>query len=629
MNFRFVDFNENINTIVSRENYSGKNLFICPNHRSLGALQAEFQSFITFDKIGFLTMDQFKERFLSYKMPPLKEEKRTLAFYASLCVEHKEHFHINDYFQSISLANQFFPFFEELNEENVSFTTLREQIVKKISEDQWQNQTFDILLQIRKNYYHYLNEHGFSDLIFAEIEDNSQFLSGYERVVVVNQFYLTKREKHLLPQNSTIYIQLPEQLYDKKELRCSNDLTAEYLKNIRTESVELHIFSNDFSLKHHLFSYEFDLKNDLLVDTGILRDHLDHYTPMVKRSIPFTSSSIYRFFDNIHHLLSGIIIQDNILLIEINSLVKVVNDKMFLKYFTPDECNEKDVGILSEILFNWLYSLIDNDYKYVDLSLQNSVSSPPQKIRTALENMFTCLLSYRSLTQFCDFCKLLNEYKLSKIISHDECCCSDLPDIYYQMLYDFSAIAQIKIIEDWKLVFPQNNSEFATGFSLLKLFLNYSKNKVFRFLRDEYDLDIPEITSINNTRNLTCEHIIIIDAVEGNLPPARKTPFFLTEAQRAMLQLKTYSDIVLREKYYFLRLVAQSRRVSILSRVEEKTTTELSSFVEELKLFQPQLFSNSASAFSTCMEDHIKKWLAPATSDLIIPKIPEDRKSVV
>jgi len=53
--------------------------------------------------------------------------------------------------------------------------------------------------------------------------------------------------------------------------------------------------------------------------------------------------------------------------------------------------------------------------------------------------------------------------------------------------------------------------------------------------------------------------------------------------------LKTYEDIRFREKYYFFRLVLNTEEITIFSQQNKEKNSDVSSFVEELKLNFPQL----------------------------------------
>ena len=94
-------------------------------------------------------MEEMKELLFISDKPLLKEEKRTLAFYASLTEKDKEFFRINNYFQSIELAQHFFDLWEEFNDELVNENINKERFETYNAELLgWQKKTFDKLKSI-------------------------------------------------------------------------------------------------------------------------------------------------------------------------------------------------------------------------------------------------------------------------------------------------------------------------------------------------------------------------------------------------------------------------------------------------------------------------------------------------
>ena len=94
-------------------------VFIFPTARSQKVAIKAFLKKWDLSNSLFLTMEEFKQRLFLSDSPVLKGEKRTLAFYGCLTGEDKQFFRINNYFQAIELAQQFFSLWEEFNEELV------------------------------------------------------------------------------------------------------------------------------------------------------------------------------------------------------------------------------------------------------------------------------------------------------------------------------------------------------------------------------------------------------------------------------------------------------------------------------------------------------------------------------
>ena len=194
---KHIPINENILQIVLKELDSGKCLLLFPTRKSKSEAQKLYQKNWNFNEHRFLTMDEWKEEIFHSKLPILKEEKRTLMFYNALTKENRDFFRIKTYCQSIELANNFFNFWEEINEEMISEDDINEVLFSKNTANNWQLNSFQQLLQIKEQYFELLQEEQFADTIFLREINDLQFELNFDKIIVVNQFYFTELEKML------------------------------------------------------------------------------------------------------------------------------------------------------------------------------------------------------------------------------------------------------------------------------------------------------------------------------------------------------------------------------------------------------------------------------------------------
>jgi hypothetical protein len=133
-------------------------------------------------------------------------------FYKALSKNDKEFFNIGSYFQSIELANNFFNFWEEIMEEQISDENIEQVLSYKQTAGNWQLETFEQLKKIKTQYYRLLQKEKFTDKIFLHNIDEIQTDTKLSRIVVVNQFYFTTLEKKILnkfDKEVLVYLQLP------------------------------------------------------------------------------------------------------------------------------------------------------------------------------------------------------------------------------------------------------------------------------------------------------------------------------------------------------------------------------------------------------------------------------------
>ena len=637
VSFKFIDFNQNINQCVIADSSKKNTLYLCPNNASMQQLQFIYQEHANFNGSEFLTMDNFKLKCLSIPSPLLKEEKRILAFYASLKQQHREKFHIKNYFQSIKFAYDFFIFFDELAEEQVPTLSVFDKINPAQSADNWQTKNYQILLAVREDYLAYISEKGFTDLIFIKKYDNMQtsWLKRFQNIIVVNQFYFTALEKQLLKEiNAHIYLQIPASVYNKDNLCCLPDFNAAHLAKHNTKSIRNHVFTDEFSLKHSMFDQLDTLSPDLIIDFGILQQHLERYDCRHlldgSTSSKFFSSSLFQFYEQLHTILSGITKHQEKYLIPLNVLISTFNNEYFFRPFLQYCFAQLETSQLEsnrEKMLTYIYSLAEKDFKYIDLITIIPKTTIEPEILEIFNKLKMLLDNYTGLKNVSNLITALTSKSCllpQQIIAISENHFTDLIETYYQMLEDFSSLDKIEIFSDWESIFPINNgNKYFNSSQFLRLFLEFAKNKSYKYSITRSHTETWQLAALHSTRNLQYNNVIIADTIEGVIPPNRQTPFLLTEYQRKQLKLKTYDDIVLREKYYFYRLIATSEEIHCFSRTSPDERTEISSFLEELQIAFPTLYKTDSLPQSTCFSELCATWLHPGSPNLPLPELPD------
>ncbi|MDP8209421.1 MAG: PD-(D/E)XK nuclease family protein [Candidatus Stygibacter australis] len=635
---KFIDFDQNINEYVAAEYKSASTLFLCPNHASLKELKQEYQQYCSFNNSTFLTMDNFKMQCMDQSIPILKDEKRVLAFYAALKPAYREQFHLNSYFQSVTFAYDFFTFFDELAEEMKSIDEIPAILATNKTAQNWQEDTYNILLKIRDDYLQYIQQSNFIDPIFIKniANVNTEWLDSFRYIVVLNQFYFTALEKELLPDaNTIIYLQIPEEIYDKNKLSCLPEFNASHLSKYRTTSIYNHIYSDEFSLKRALFEKLDAIESDLIIDFGLMQQHLDKYDCRHllggNNSIEFSHSSLFQLLEQFHALLAGIIYKDSRYLLTVNSLISSFSNNNFIKPFLlhcyPDLENDQIIQY-QEKLLNFIYYLADLDYKYFPLSGYIPNISVDPELKTIFSKLKLILDNFSSIATIDNIISAITSSDFilpDEIITPHENQYTDLIEVYYNLLEDFASLDIIDLISDWNNVFPlMSYNGYYSGSQFLRLFLEFAKSKTYRYSTSQPSSTPVHYSSLHNTRNLQFDNIAIIDTIEGVIPPTRQTPFLLNEAQRKSLGLKTFQDILLREKYYFFRIIAQAKNVHCFSRTNLEDRTEISSFLEELRLKLPELFRQDPITQSALYQDHCRSLLPPVKQDSTAPTIPDN-----
>ena len=594
---KYIPLNQNILQAALQELESTKCLLLFPTRRSKREAQKLFQPNWNFSEHNFLTMDEWKEELFHAKLPILKEEKRTLMFYRALTKENKEFFRIKTYFRSIEIANNFFNFWDELNEEMTLEDNILEVLSSKYSANNWQLNSFEQLSQIKEQYRELLSEEQFSDKIFLRDFNNLQLSLSYDKIIVVNQFYFTSIEKKLLGYFSdrvVILSQIPAETFDEANLSILESFNASHIKPFITANLQMHTSSDQTQMIAQMVTELPKYDNASILDFQFENQPYAHLLSqeyfLKSTSVNFSSTRFFKFFQIISEMLNSIIWEGKPFMISLQSVLSLVSNNELLGYFVKKTTQQEAVR-------SYCFKLIDNDFKYVDLDLIQQKKKEFVPFFEAIFNFLNKLRPIKSISELVDFVNrnIDLEYLLDDLKS-----LSDIAEVFYQSLADFVSIEKIEIIDNWKEIFPSNLSE-----NLLKLFLDYLKSKKLKL---ERSISGPrfDITTLQDTRNLTFDNLFILNVIEGVLPDRKHTQFLFSENQRKELGLKTYEDIKLRDKFYFYRLLCNCQNIVAFTRNNLEENIETSSFLEELELYdtideklsvnfsfpQKQLFAN-------------------------------------
>jgi hypothetical protein len=544
-----------------------------------------FQKEWQFSGHRFVTMQDWKSELYNPDYPVLKEEKRTLAFYLSLSDSMKDFFKIRNYFQSIELGQNFFKFWEEMNEELVSDKDIRDVILERESAGEWQQKSFGAFLQMRDEYRQYLQKHNFSDLIFFGKEAKLSHTDCRMPLVVVNQFYFTRLEKKLLNQvaDSTIYLQLPRECYQEETLSVNYDFGSRHLQTATSVNINVIRATDQQSMVLSLLNHLEELTPDAVIDFRFNDQPYSHFFSPRHFSRPrgesLKNSVIFRILKHIHNIISNAVEIRKKTLLPLEMVIHACYDRELRSAVFKDSP--------AQAVSVFLDKLAENDYQYIDLEGDFlRINRASDEVSATLNLLLKLVKEFSNVTSMEEISSLISN-KVQQLSSDWETSYTDLPQQIFTALPDFQAPAECGIITEYKQLFRPSrnqNSSMAVAAGILKLFLDYLKFKQFSVTLKDQEKDRLKISSLVDSRNLKYQRPVILNVTEGILPQSRKTPFLLSEKQRQQLGLKTYDDIRLRDKYYFYRLLAVADEPTIYTIKNIDTNTDVSSFLEELML---------------------------------------------
>ena len=586
MKFTQVKFDQDIIELVLDNHAGDKTLYLFPTVQSRNLAIKIFQNNWNFSASDFFTLEDWKYSLFHPSLPLLKEEKRSLAWFLSLDEASKTAFTITDYFSSIELGNKFFSFWEEINEELVEEDNILEILEQKSTAGDWQISTFQQLQNIKDNYHDFIVSKKFTDKVFAYQQAELVLEFDYQEVIVLNQYYLTNLEKFLLQQldNVTIYNQFPAEIFDKENLSITSEITAANLLQVRTEKITEIRTAEDFSMISALYNQISLKRPNAIIDFRFDQQPYSNFFSQehfaVNTAIIFSQTSLYRFFYLLKNIISNLFYHDKKLLLPLQNAIEAFSSSELIKYFFVDY-QQKQSAILST-----LYQLAEHDFQYIDLNLtclkEQKVPKENHQSLTKILDFVNQVYQLKSMENFNHF---ISDFSPSKILTEQEKTYTNILEQFAQVKNDFAILEELSLVENWNEIFLKKNFAAAS----LKLFLDYMQPKKIK--QQLTPAKRNSITALQDTRNMLYDTIYILNITEGVLPPKRKVPFLLSENQRKLLGLKTFEDIRNREKYYFYRLVAQSKEVVLFSIENLEENREVSSFAEELRLQFPDIYT--------------------------------------
>ncbi|MBN1559356.1 PD-(D/E)XK nuclease family protein [candidate division KSB1 bacterium] len=596
VHFVHIPFTQNLIQVLV-EHSTDNTLYVFPTQAGKRATIREFQNHRAFQNIQFLTMEELKELLCRTNKPILKEEKRTLAFFAVLTASDKQFFRTGNYFQSVELARSFFELWKEWNEELIP-DNFDQQILRRAGAEllNWQLQTYERLKSIKGHYRHYIEKRGFTDQIFLFDSRffNFDILASFQSVYFINQFYYTALERNIIRHladegvKTVLYYQLAAEWVNPETLAI-RPFTVRDLGEGRTEQIDIIKCTNEFTMLCGLLEQVHRQKVRSIINFSPSHNpHARFLSPAffnLGASDSFTTTSLFQFMQTLQALLESLVYEPSrrIILAPIQSILQAMLNGHFSTYLIKGDANSLQSTL------DFIYDLIAQEYKFVDLDgtfLDAHRNRAVKSVQLVL-NFIKSFLQIDSISSLIAKIDVDEGIIVKALLTEEEKNSSNLLEVFYRALADLSALEKIAIIDDWKSLFADARLapmvQMPAG--LLRLFLNYLKSRSIHHSTVPVDSPRVEFTDLQDTRNLSYAKIAVMNVVEKEMPSARQTPFLFTERQRHLLGLKTYDDIKLREKYYFMRLVLTSPYVSLITQKNILANIDVSSFVEEIELY--------------------------------------------
>ena len=612
-NILFEEFEKNENT-----------LFVFENSASFFEIKREFlqneeiqQKLGIFQNFKMMNSYDFYENVFVTDKIVVKEEKQVVLFYNALTEKLKRDMKVNNYYDIIDVAYNYYNLFAELQEYKID--------LEKIELEKWQAETFGTLVEIDNEMKKVVQRKGLIlPYMLRNVENISDnFLKKFSKICFVNKVKITPFEKELIGEieNRGIAVenilQLLENDFNEEKLKIKDgfSLPAREIFESKNINVEIHEFSSKFGellgLVKKLEQVEKDSKkaskknedtreNYRIFEAEENSEEVKSDYQLLKQKkissnleITMKDTKIYKILNLIYNLL------DNL-----REIDRKDEEKLFL-FRTKDFYDAYKSNDLLNIFnlkesYQIFQDLVSKDYKYIsreELERINQedlkkLEKETQKAKfkeiykqrmTAISKIIEFvkelekIYEYTTLAEYSDYLEkiyLNNERK----VKEDK----NVKDKYFEALSEMLVLEDFSFDNLWDKFFSQNISA-----NLLKLFLKYlDKKSIGLNLEDSAEEDLENRFAINSFENIsetTKENIIILN-LQDSFPKIKMNNFLFSKIQRSKMGLPTSDDKKLIGMFKIYQNIFSAKNVYLAYIKDLENNIDSASVIEELKL---------------------------------------------
>ena len=612
-NILFKEFEKNEDT-----------LFVFENSASFFEIKREFlqneeiqQKLGIFQNFKMMNSYDFYENVFVTDKIVVKEEKQVVLFYNALTEKLKKDMKVNNYYDIIDVAYNYYNLFAELQEYKID--------LEKIELEKWQVETFRTLVEIDNEMKKVVQQKGLIlPYMLRNVENISDnFLNKFSKICFVNKVKITPFEKELIGEieNRGIAVenilQLSENDFNEEKLKIKDSFSLpeknEFLEKFGT-NIQIFEYENKFSQVLGIVKKLDESENEEKIENRVnykiydlqdngedgKKDYQLLRQEKISSNLELTmkKTKIYKILELICNILEN---------------VKIVEKKLEdnEKFENIEKKDEKNFGHNLRIRMKDLYSgfksddflrifglkksydffmeFVEQDYRYMSkneifriLENQNGkFSRNPKDIEAAgiinfideIEKIF----EYQTLGEY--------ENYLEKIFERSGELDKNVRDKYFEALSEMVVLEDFSFDNLWKGFFNENG----ISASLLKLFLKYLDKKAISLNLEETDEQDSEnisrysINSFSAISETQKENLIFLN-IQDTFPKININNYLFTKIQRAKMGLPVSDDEKQIEifKFYQNILGAKNVYLSYVKNLDENIDS--AGVVEEIKL---------------------------------------------
>lgn len=612
-NILFKEFEKNEDT-----------LFVFENSASFFEIKREFlqnekiqQKLGIFQNFKMMNSYDFYENVFVTDKIVVKEEKQVVLFYNALTEKLKKDMKVNNYYDIIDVAYNYYNLFAELQEYKID--------LEKIELEKWQVETFGTLVEIDNEMKKVVQQKGLIlPYMLRNVENISDnFLNKFSKICFVNKVKITPFEKELIGEieNRGIAVenilQLSENDFNEEKLKIKDNFSLpeknEFLEKFGT-NIQIFEYENKFSQVLGIVKKLDESENEEKIENRVnykiydlqdngedgKKDYQLLRQEKISSNLELTmkKTKIYKILELICNILENVKIVEKKL--EDNEKFENIEKKDEKNFGHDLRIRMKDLysGFKSDDFlrifglkksYDFFMEIVEQDYRYMSKNeifriLENQNGKffrNPKDVETAgiinfideIEKIF----EYQTLGEY--------ENYLEKIFERSGELDKNVRDKYFEALSEMVVLEDFSFDNLWKGFFNENG----ISASLLKLFLKYLDKKAISLNLEETDeqdsenisrYSINSFSAISETRK---ENLIFLN-IQDTFPKININNYLFTKIQRAKMGLPVSDDEKQIEifKFYQNILGAKNVYLSYVKNLDENIDS--AGVVEEIKL---------------------------------------------
>ena len=612
-NILFKEFEKNEDT-----------LFVFENSASFFEIKREFlqdeemqQKLGIFQNFKMMNSYDFYENVFVTDKIVVKEEKQVVLFYNALTEKLKKDMKVNNYYDIIDVAYNYYNLFVELQEYKID--------LEKIELEKWQVETFRTLVEIDNEMKKVVQRKGLIlPYMLRNVENISDnFLNKFSKICFVNKVKITPFEKELIGEieNRGIAVenilQLSENDFNEEKLKIKDSFSLpeknEFLEKFGT-NIQIFEYENKFSQVLGIVKKLDESENEEKIENRVnykiydlqdngedgKKDYQLLRQEKISSNLELTmkKTKIYKILELICNILENVKIVEKKL--EDNEKFENIEKKDEKNFGHDLRIRMKDLysGFKSDDFlrifglkksYDFFMEIVEQDYRYISkneifriLENQNGkFSRNPKDVEAAgiinfideIEKIF----EYQTLGEY--------ENYLEKIFERSGELDKNVRDKYFEALSEMVVLEDFSFDNLWKGFFNENG----ISASLLKLFLKYLDKKAISLNLEETDEQDSEnisrysINSFSAISETQKENLIFLN-IQDTFPKININNYLFTKIQRAKMGLPVSDDEKQIEifKFYQNILGAKNVYLSYVKNLDENIDS--AGVVEEIKL---------------------------------------------